>query len=408
MSDEITATRDAAIDHAPPRWRWKIGAVLALGVIGFWLVHARGTRASATTDASADTNSAVAAVKVERHDLSLQQTFEAEFRPFQEIEVYSKVSGFLQNISVDVGDRVEAGQVIANVEVPELKDDLAHAVAVQQRSEAEVKRAESDHEDAHLSYTRTMSADKAQPNLIAQQDVDRVRAKDEEAEAALSAAKDQVAVAIADVKKLNTMLSFCKITAPFGGVITKRSIDPGALVHGASSTSPLVRLSQNDRLRLVFPVSVSYVPLIKEGDRVEIQVASLQTNFSGSISRFTRRIDTATRTMEVEADVPNTDLKLIPGMYAAVSLTTQERKNALSLPIEAISRQKTSTVFLVNSKAEIEERTVTTGLETPSEMEIVSGLEEGDTVMIGSRSQVHLGQKVTAKLLVANVEQKEK
>ncbi len=98
--------------------------------------------------------------------------------------MYSKVSGFLQNISVDVGDRVQAGQVIANIEVPELKDDLAHAVAVQQRSEADVKRAEFDHEDTHLSFTRTLSADKEQPNLIAQQDIDRVRAKDEEADAA--------------------------------------------------------------------------------------------------------------------------------------------------------------------------------------------------------------------------------
>jgi len=405
MSDEIKLVsaegEETAIHRTSPRWRWKIGTAAAVCVIGYWMLHARGTRASDPSEAT-DTSVPVAVVKVERHDLSLQQTFEAEFRPYQEIELYSKVSGFLQNISVDVGDRVQVGQVIANVEVPELKDDLAHAVAVQQRSEAEVKRAESDHEDAHLSFTRTMSADKAQPNLIAQQDVDRVRAKDEEAEAAMSAAKDQVAVAVADVKKLNTMLSFCKITAPFGGVITKRSADPGALLHGASSSSPIVRLSENDRLRLVFPVSVSYVALIKEGDPVDIHVASLQTNFTGKISRFTRRIDTATRTMEVEADVPNPDLRLVPGMYAAVGLTTEEHSHVLALPIEAISRQKTSTVFLVNKNGEIEERTVTTGMETPTEVEIVSGLNEGETVMIGSRAQVRVGQKVSPKLLVAS------
>jgi RND family efflux transporter MFP subunit len=265
-----------------------------------------------------------------------------------------------------------------------------------------VKRAESDHEDAHLSYTRTMSADKEQPNLIAQQDVDRVRAKDQEAEAALSAAKDQVAVAVAEVKKLNTMLKFCKITAPFGGVITKRSVDHGALVHGTSASSPIVRLSQNDKLRLNFPVSVSYVPLIKDGDGIEVHVPSLQTNFSGTISRFTRRIDTATRTMEVEADVANADLKFVPGMYATVNVTTERHNHVLTLPVEAVSRQKSATVFLVNSKGEIEERTVTTGLETATEVEIVEGLSEGDTVMIGSRAQVHVGQKVTPKLLVAS------
>jgi RND family efflux transporter MFP subunit len=364
-------------------------------------LHARRTRAS-SADEPHESAVPVAAVKVERHDLSLQQTFEAEFRPYEEVEIYSKVSGFLQDITVDVGDRVEAGQVLANVEVPELQDDLAHAAAVQQRSEAEVKRAESDHGDAHLSFTRLISADQAQPNLIAQQDVDRVRAKDQEAEAALAAAKDQVAVAVADVKKLNTMLSFCKITAPFGGVITKRSIDPGALVRGTSSTSPLVRLSENDKLRLVFPVSVSYVALIKQGDPVEINVASLQTNFTGTISRFTRKIDTATRTMEVEADVANPNLKLVPGMYATVGLTTEQHKHVLTLPVEAVSRQKSSSVFLVNKNGEIEERTVTTGMETPSEVEILSGLNEGDLVMIGSRAQVKVGQKVSPKLLVAS------
>jgi RND family efflux transporter MFP subunit len=383
-----------------PRWCWKIGAGVAVVVVGFWIVHARGTRASDATEAT-DNTVPVAAVKVERHDLSLQQSFEAEFRPYQEIELYSKVSGFVQNISVDVGDRVEAGQVIANIEVPELKDDLTRAVAVQQRSEAEVKRAESDHEDTHLSYTRTMSADKEQPNLIAQQDIDRVRAKDQEAEAALSGAKDQVAVAVAEVKKLNTMLSFCKISAPFSGVITRRSVDHGALVHGTSASSPVVRLSQNDKLRLIFPVSVSYVPMIKTGAAIEVHVPSLQTNFAGTISRFTRRIDTATRTMEVEADVENRDLTLVPGMYATVSVTTDHRSHVLALPVEAVSRQKSSTVFLINSKGEIEERTVTVGLETPTELEIVAGLNEGDMVMIGSRAQVRVGQKVTPKLLVA-------
>ena len=405
MSDDlktgVDGTSAIAVVKTAPRWRWKIGAGAAVIIIGYWMIYARGTHASDTSEAT-DTSVAIAAVKVQRHDLSLQQSFEAEFRPYQEIELYSKVSGFVQNISVDVGDRVEAGQVIANIEVPELQDDLTRAVAVQQRSEAEVKRAVSDHDDVHLSYTRTMSADKEQPNLIAQQDVDRVRAKDEEAEAALSAAKDQVAVAVAEVKKLNTMLKFCKITAPFGGVITKRSVDPGALVHGTSASSPIVRLSQNDKLRLDFPVSISYVPLIRNGDAIEVHVPSLQTNFSGTISRFTRKIETATRTMEVEADVANPDLKLVPGMYATVNVTTERHSHVLTLPVEAVSRQQTATVFLVNGKGEIEERTVTTGMETPAEIEIVEGLNEGDTVMIGSRGQVHIGQKVTPKLLVAS------
>ena len=110
----------------------------------------------------------------------------------------------------------------------------------------------------------------------------------------------------------------------------------------------------------------------------------------------------ATRTMEVEADVANPDLTLVPGMYATVTVISEQRKNVLTLPVEALSRQKTTTALLVTKDGQIEERTVTTGMETPSEVEITSGLSEGDTVMIGSRGQIRVGQKVTPKLLVAN------
>jgi RND family efflux transporter MFP subunit len=406
MSDCLnSAAENASAKHKHvQRWFWKgVTTVLAI-VVGSIVLHGRGARATAAEEApgSADITP-VAAVKVARHDLSLHQSFEAEFRPFQEIEIYAKVSGFLQAINVDVGDRVQAGQCLATIEVPELNDDLAHALATLKRSEQEVKRAQSDYDEAHVTLTRLTSADKAQPNLIAQQDIDLVRSKDSMAEAGLAGAKDQVAVAEADVKKLKTMLAYCKITAPFSGVITRRSVDPGALVHGTTSTSPMMRLSQNDKLRLVFPVSVSYVPLIKEGDSIEVHLPSVQTNFVAKISRFTRKIDTATRTMEVEADVPNADLSLVPGMYASVSVTTERHNQALAVPIEAVSRQKSATVYLINSKGEIEERTITTGLETAGEVEVITGLNEGDMVMIGSHAQVVVGQKVSPKVLTASI-----
>lgn len=145
---------------------------------------------------------------------------------------------------------------------------------------------------------------------------------------------------------------------------------------------------------------------MKEGAAIQIHVGAL-TNFTGTISRFTRRIDTATRTMEVEADVKNPDLKLVPGMYATVSVTTEERSQVLTLPMEALSRQKSTTVFLINKNGEIEERTVTTGMESPTEVEIVSGLNEGDTIMVGNRAQVRVGQKVSPKVLVASAHSNE-
>jgi len=406
MSNDVMqpepSTRAVPSSETPkPKWGWKIALALAIAITGYIAFRPRG--ADAKLDASASDLLPVAAVKVVRQDLSRNQSFEAEFRPYQEIEVYAKVSGFVENITVDVGDHVQAGQLIAALEIPELKDDLEHAAAVQRRSDEEVKKADATHEETHLLFTRLTAAEKAQPNLIAQQDIDESQSKDRSAEAGLASAKEQVEVAISDVKKLKTMLAYSQITAPFSGVITKRFTDPGALIHvGTTASSPLVRLSENDRLRLVFPLSVSYVSLVNVGDPVEIQVQSPDRKFSGTVSRFTRKVDTATRTMEVEVDVPNADLKLIPGMYASVSIITEQRKNALVVPIEAVSRQKTATVFLINKDQKIEERAVTLGLETAGELEVVAGLAEGDLVMIGSRTQVHAGQKVSVKMVKIN------
>jgi RND family efflux transporter MFP subunit len=388
-----------AIKKTRARWLgWTIGGAVALGAIGFWFLRPVGVEAKTTSIESE--LPAVAAVKVGRENLSRGQTFDAEFRPYEEIELHAKVSGFVESILVDVGDRVTNGQSIATLEVPELADDLERARAVEKRSESELLRAQAEHEQAHTNYDRLAAVEKAQPNLVAQQDIDLAQAKDRAAEAALETARQQILVAKAEAKKLQTMMSYTEITAPFDGVITRRFADRGALIPGGgSSSTPIVQLSENSRLRLVFPVSVTSVPKIKIGDPVEINVEALDRTFPGKISRFTRKIEMATRTMEVEAEVTNADLILVPGMYASVTLQLDSRNHALTVPIEAVSRQKTPTVFVINQRQEIEERAVKLGLETPSKIEVLAGLSENEVVMIGSRTQVKPGQKVEAKLI---------
>jgi len=393
--------RSEPIPNAPNRWwtlGWKVGVAAAAVVAG--LISLRGSGTTSRSGPGATAPVPVVAVKIAREDLSRDQTFEAEFRPYQEIEIYAKVSGFVDSLTVDVGDVVSAGQLLATLEIPELRDDLKHASAVEQRSQAEVKRARATYEDAHLAFSRLQAVYRATPTLVAQQDIDQAESRDRGAEAGLAAAREQVEVAQADIKKLETMLGYSRIVAPFTGVITKRYTDPGALIHaGTSGSAPLLRLSENDRLRLVFPVSVSYVSHIGVGDPVAVRIPSLGTNFSGRISRFTRKVETSTRTMDVEVDVPNPDLKLIPGIYASVDLKVENRKNALSVPVEAVSRQKIPTVFVINKDSQVEERVVKLGVETSTKLEVLSGLVEDDLVMIGNRSQVRPGQKVQARVI---------
>ena len=334
---------------------------------------------------------AVAVAKVDREDLFKEITIPAEFRPYNEVDVHAKVSGYVKQINVDIGDKVKPGELLAVLELPELQDDLDHAIAAQQRAAA-------DYKDAHLSYTRMIEVNEEHPNLIAQQDLDTAEAKDATAQGALAGARS-------DVQKYRTLWSYTRITAPFGGVITKRYADPGALIQAGTASQtqamPLVRLSDNNLLRLDFPVSVDYVRGIKLDAPVSVQVDSLgNRSYEGKIARFSNKIDGSTRTMIVEMEVPNPTLELLPGMYANVTLKVDQRANAVAIPVEAVPPGGKS-VLLINTAHQVEERAVSLGIETPSKYEVLSGLEEGDLVMVGNPEQVTPGQKVEPRITAA-------
>jgi RND family efflux transporter MFP subunit len=340
--------------------------------------------------ARADDAPIVAVAPVVRRDLSTEVAIQAEFRPYQEVELHAKVSGFLQEIAVDFGDRVKAGDLLATLEVPELQDELNQAVATAQRLDA-------DAAEAHLENDRLAGVNQSQPNLIAQQELDTAAVKDRAAAAAAAAAQ-------ADVDKYRTLMNYTRITAPFDGVVTERDVDPGALIQsGSASAAPLLRLSENQRLRLDFPVSVTYAGDVAVGEPVQIRLEGSGRTFSAKITRFSRRVAMATRTMETEVEVPNPDLRLIPGMYATVVLQAQRRVGALALPVEALNGTDHPTVYRIGPDSRIEERAVTLGIETPSDCEVLSGLAEGDLVLIGNRGGVHPGDQVQAKVVEAAV-----
>jgi len=345
--------------------------------------------AAAWADESGGAVPTVAVAVAAREDMFKEISIQAEFRPYQEVDLHAKVSGYLKSIGVDIGDTVKAGDLIGVLEMPELEDDLARALAGEQKAEA-------DYKEAHLTSARMIAVNQSRPNLVAQQDLDAAQAKDSAATAAIAAAR-------ADTKKYRTLADYTRITAPFSGVITKRYADPGALIQAGTASDtqakPLIRLSENSRLRLDFPVSESFASEIKLGDPVSIRLESAGRTMTGIISRFSRRISMETRTMETEVEVPNDDLQLIPGMYATITLKLSPRPHALAIPIEAVAGSERRTVFVINREDQIEERVVQLGLETPTKFEVLSGLQEGDRVMIGNRSLVHVGQKVAARAI---------
>jgi RND family efflux transporter MFP subunit len=261
--------------------------------------------------------------------------------------------------------------------------------------------------------------------LIAQQEIDDAQSKDLVSEAQISAARSnlasveqQVEVNRADLKRVRTMFDYSRVTAPFTGVVTRRFADTGSMIQAGTASQtqamPVVRLSENTLLRLILPVPESAVPTVHIGQQVDVHVPTLGRAFPGKVARFADRLSLATRTMDTEVDVPNPKFVLVPGMYAEVTLTLAQRRSVLTVPIAAVDiteahggAANSGNVMVITASNRVEPRTIEVGLETPTRVEVLSGLNEGDMVVIGNRRSLPAGVEVRPKvteLMAAEVE----
>ena len=363
----------------------------------------------------------VAVVKVARENISDTLEIASEFQPYQEIDVFAKVSGYIRKLYVNYGTHVKQGQLLADLEVPELEQQVHQDEAMAQRSQQDLERyrqelnsAESSYTVAHLSYTRIADVQKSQPGLVAQQEVDDALGKDQEGAAAVSGAKDAVSgaeqallSAKAALDKDKDIFAYTHITAPFDGVVTSINAYTGALLPAGTTSSKgdlaLCHLSQNDLLRLVIPLPERAVPDVQIGETVSVNVTTLNKTLQGKIVRFSDQIDLQTRTMYTEVDVPNPDYTLVPGMYVSVVIPLRTQQNVLTVPLQAVhlSGESKGSVLIVNNSGRIERRDVTLGIQTADKAEIVTGLTEGDEVVLGEQDQYKPDELVSPKLVSA-------
>jgi RND family efflux transporter MFP subunit len=370
-------------------------------------------RGGKTAEASPESAITVGVTKVVNKTLSRQITLSSELVPFQAIDVYAKVSGYVRTLNVDYGSHVKQGQVMATLEIPELEAQLEEDQAEIKNASDQIVRAQHDlaryeaqYNALHLEYTRLHGVFETQPGIVAQQEVDDAQGKDlaaasqvDAGRASLDATQSQLLAMKAKLAHDQTLLDYSRITAPFPGVVTERYANLGTLMQAGTASStqalPLVRLSEDDLFRLVMPVPESYVRYIHMGDPVKVRVPSLNRTFPGKVARFSVDVRADTRTMHTEVDVPNPQRVLLPGLYAEAELGLDQKENVPAVPVQALNHEgNKTTVFVVDRGGQLQDRAVELGLQTTSDAEILSGLREGEQVVVSDRSGLKAGQKV--------------
>lgn len=356
----------------------------------------------------------VGTAEVQLRPMAQHLTVSSELVPFQEIDVYAKEAGYVKQLNVDFGSHVRAGDVMAVLEIPELEAQLQQDQEVIKardndvvRARNMVGRAKAQHDVTHLQYTRIEAVSKTKPGLVAQQEVDDWQSKDiasesslDAAQGALDTAQSEVSVAQAKLVHDQTLYDYAKIVAPFDGVVTQRFANLGALMQAGTSSiqsTPLVRLSQENLYRLVIPVPETYVGFIRVNDPVEVRVPALNTTVVGKVARFSVDVNSDTRTMHTEVDVPNANYKLVPGLYAEANLTLNQRGSVATVPVQAIDRDGDITsVMVLQPDMTVVRRPITLGIQTANYAEVASGLTPGEQIIVSDRGGLKPGERVVA------------
>lgn len=291
----------------------------------------------------------------------------ATLAPWQQAVLHAKVTGYVAKLTVDKGDAVKAGQVLATLEVPELQADIAKA-------EAEVKAAQIEVKRLHEARAKS-------PDLVLPQAVDDAEAK--------------LAIAQAGLERSQTLIQFATIKAPFDGIITARFADPGSLA--TANTTKLLEVTDLSTLRLQIPVTELETGLVTVGKPVKAQMdAAGATPIEASISRISYALDPATRTMLAEADLKNPELKLRPGMYAMTKIAVEKHDNATLIPVAALVMEKTNAFVFKHSDGKALKTAVKLGFNDGTNVEVPE-LKPDDVLLVPGTVTLTDKQPVTAK-----------
>jgi membrane fusion protein, multidrug efflux system len=353
--------------------------------------------ASLVAAAPAGAQATVDLVRVTAKSIEREVKLPGEIRPYLAVPIYAKLSGFVKQVNVDRGSTVRQGQLLATLEAPEMQAQIAEAesrvqVIELQRAEAAAKLA-----GAQSTYDRLKAAS-ATAGVVAENDVVIAQKTVEGAQALVRSYDDSIKAAQAQAQSVRDLAQYLQIKAPFDGVITERNVHPGALVGPGSAAQPLLRLHHISRLRLVVAVPEALVGAMVKGARVPFKVPAYPgETFFGVVSLFSHDLDEKTRTMPVELDVRNPDLRLGPGMYPEVQWPVRKPQPSLLVPPTSIVTT-TERMFVVRVRNGVAEWvTVSRGARVGDLIEVYGELKDGDTIARRGTDELREGTRVTAQ-----------
>ncbi|OGG02832.1 MAG: hypothetical protein A3F83_06555 [Candidatus Glassbacteria bacterium RIFCSPLOWO2_12_FULL_58_11] len=306
------------------------------------------------------------------------------FEPLADVALYAKATGYLEILKVDIGDRIKKGELICRIAAPELVADLKKAEA---RLDLESHRLDL----ARLTGERLEGLLKDEPVAVTRQQVD-------EAQAEIGVANARLEEAGAELQSLRALVGYLEISAPFNGVLTERKVDPGDFIKSAASgdAAPVGRLMNDDSIRIFVYVPEESALLLSTGDPASVSLDAMPGGtFQGLVSRFAGALNPDSRTMRTEIRLPNADHKFRPGMYAHVKLSIKTGGATLAVPSSAVSQSGQKAVVYVVRDQTLHLQEVKTGYDDGKTVEIVSGLEPADKVVVSGRQSLKTGQAVT-------------
>ncbi len=381
--------------------RWRTAAVIpvvlgALFAAGY--LPRRAAQAHLTTEAAAVTRSVprVGVTTAVAVDGGRSVTLPGSLVASQVAMINARATGYVRHWRVDLGDQVRAGDVLAELDTPELDQQLQQARATLKQQEAAVEQAVANRDFAKLTATRQDTL--VRQGLVAIQDGDQADAQLKVGEANVHAGEANVAAAQASVRQLGQLVSFGHVVAPFDGRITQRNIDVGSLViaGGAAGSLPLFRIEAVDPMRVFVQVPQVFAPSVKEGEIASVSVRERPgQSFQGHVTRTAGTLDPALRTLNVQIDVPNPRGELLGGMYAQVAIAVAVSHRVVRVPSSAvITDARGVRVAIVDGAGQVHLVAVSRGLDDGREVELVDGLVGGEQVITSPGGDVVEGARV--------------